>query len=237
MSSNNELSSIKIPLTRSRNVEVLRKRFTHEKYFRQAVKVWNNKKKYVDSGYIQINDYTNMCRVVRVLDKSVPCHHVCQQWICCGDEYYKTDFYDIYDFISGVRIGSIKQNCFDIEKYTYALQTMYPNSCLLFGDLTVDINSLALHDAIEKYSNKNAPVSIDYDKMNGYTDICDCRLFEHMELNELLHNKSIDHEKHSALIKDLHCVCEPVVNPITPELQPEYDVAFAMYMRMFDEKL
>ena len=237
MSLNNELPILPpaFPLSKQTNDQPWRVRLTHEKYFRQALKVWNNQQQYVDSGYVQINDYTNMCRMVKVLDKSAPCHHICQQWVYYGEQYYTTDFFDIYDFINGRLIATIKQECFDVQQYTAALQTIWPNICVLIGDLSVDTKSIALLDAIEKHSNKNAPVRNIIRKQTGV--LCDCRLIERLDINDKLYRDQINSEQYSQLINDLDCICEPIGNPVAPEQQAEYDAAFANYISLFAEKL
>ena len=66
-----DLNSVKIGMIREKKIQgPSRERVTGEKYFRQALYVFNEEGKYVDSGFVQINDYTNMCKMIKVCDKT-----------------------------------------------------------------------------------------------------------------------------------------------------------------------
>jgi hypothetical protein len=42
----------------------IRERVADEKYFRQSIFIYNKTGNYVDSGFIQINNYTDTCKMI-----------------------------------------------------------------------------------------------------------------------------------------------------------------------------
>ena len=72
-----KLPNEKLELTRGKKIgEGFRERKTSEKYFRQAIQIYNKRGELVDSGFVQINDYTDMFQMVRVCNKSKKLFHL-----------------------------------------------------------------------------------------------------------------------------------------------------------------
>ena len=87
-----KLPNEKLELTRGKKIgEGFRERKTSEKYFRQAIQIYNKRGELVDSGFVQVNDYSNMCKMVKICNKSKKSFHLVERWEWYGSEFYKTN--------------------------------------------------------------------------------------------------------------------------------------------------
>jgi hypothetical protein len=196
----------------------VRERITSEKYFRQVIQVFNKEGNLVDSGFVQINNYTDMCRMVRVCNKSSKIFHLCEKWQHSGSEFYKTDYFSIIDLVTGNHIGEITDET--VSNFVELRNASSLESCCLVGDLEKDEYSKVLLECLDEYSKSNAPPQIEK-KSRCLKEVCDCNLFEHLEINELFRNDEIDEETKSNLQNSLTCECEdePSALVLTEEQQ------------------
>jgi hypothetical protein len=179
-----------------------RKRVASEKYFRQPIFIYNEKGEYVDSGFVQINDYTDMCNMIRVLPKNKEKLHTFDCWEYYGSNFFKTDKYDVYDLATGYIVSHFS-GCF-------------PND-IGYGNLEKDeqyVYSKILLECLEEYSTLNEPEHIrnfkklrEEQKNNQHLSIC-CRLLEHLEIQELCINGKITEEEKIKMWDKLTCICE-----------------------------
>jgi hypothetical protein len=189
-------------LTREeKNYGPFRERVTGEKYFRQSLYVFNEEGKYVDSGFVQINDYTNMCNMIKVCDKSKKILHLFERWQHYGTEFYKSEKFSITDLVSGNTIGSLKAD--------YVSEFARDNKSCFVGDLEKDEYSEMLLECLNEYSSMNAPPrTYTYLKKNLGDETCDCNLLDKLEIYDLLKNGKIDEEEKQEMFKSLTCVCK-----------------------------
>jgi hypothetical protein len=132
-----------------------RERTTGEKYFRQAIFVYNEKGQLVDSGFVQINDYTNMCKMVKVCNKSKKYFHFYERWEHYDNEFYKTDEYSIVDLVTGNNVGTTKATT--VLQLIDIINQTTDNACCIVGDLEKDTYSEVLLKYLTEYSEINAP--------------------------------------------------------------------------------
>jgi len=198
-----DLQSVKIGMIREKkNYEIPRERITSEKYFRQAIYIFNEEGKYVDSGFVQINDYTNMCKMVKVLDKEKKFLHLFERWEHYGPKIYKSDKFSITDLVTGNTIGTLKSD--------YVDEFARNNKTYFIGDLDKDEYSEMLFECLNEYSNVNMP-QIPLAQLKNLGDkTCGCNLVEELKINELLKNGDIYKEQEQLLIKSLKCSCKSI---------------------------
>jgi hypothetical protein len=192
-----------------------RERVTGEKYFRQALYIFNEEGKYVDSGFVQINDYTNMCKMIKVCDKSKKTLHLFERWEHYGTQFYKSDKFNITDLVSGNTVGSLKAD--------YVPEFARDNKCCFVGDLEKDEYSEMLLECLNEYSSVNAPPrTYSYFKKNFEDKMCDCNLLEKLDIYDLLKSGEIDEAEKQEMFKSLTCDCKNI--PPKPELSREQKV-------------
>ncbi len=198
-----DLLPINLELKRATNHAPSRERVTGEKYFRQKIQIYNKSGKLVDSGFIQINDYTNMCKMVRVCNEFTTSYHIFELWEHFGTQFYKTTKYRIIDLATGNYVATIESIYLDyfIEK------TQTKNLCIV-GDLVKDEYSKILLECLDEYSKSNEPENVKSFRNTTNNDKCSCNLFEHLNINELFRNGEIDENKRDLLIDSLDCNCK-----------------------------
>ena len=197
----------------------VRERVTSEKYFRQGIQVYNKEGRLVDSGFIQINDYSDMCRMVRVCNKSTKIFHLCEKWQHYGSEFYKTDYFSITDLVSGNLIGKVPRE--NVSHLVGMRNVLYLESSCIIGDLEKDEYSKVLLECLDEYSKSNAPqLPPEIEKaLSKAKENCDCNLLEFLEINELFRNCEIDQETKLNLQKGLTCECQRKAEPELTEDQ------------------
>lgn len=208
-----DLSVLQIGLIRGEKIQgPSRERVTGEKYFRQALYVFNEQGNYVDSGFVQINDYTNMCKMIKVCDKSKKTLHLFERWEHYGKKFYKSDNFSITDLVSGNTIGSLKAE--------YVPEFARDNKSCFVGDLEKDEYSEMLLECLNEYSSVNAPPrTYAYLKKNFGDKMCDCHLLDKLEIDDLLKNGEINEEQKQEMFKSLTCVCKNTPKPELTEKQ------------------
>lgn len=78
-----------------------RERISEEKYFRQAIQIYCKEGELEDSGFVQLNDFTDMCTMIRVLPKHKQCFHAFDCWEHYGLDFFKTEKFNVMDLTTG----------------------------------------------------------------------------------------------------------------------------------------
>lgn len=214
------LPTIKLGMIREQNIcELPRQRLTGEKYFRQAIQVYNKEGKLVDSGFVQINDYTDMCRMVRICNKYKKNLHFFERWEYYGKDFYKTNMYNIINLSTGNTVDFVLDS--DIKKFIKNINDNHAECCCLVGDLEKDEYSNILLECLNEYSKSNEPPNQQaYSKIfEGLEKGCGCNLLEELEINDLFKNNNINEERKDELLESLTCKCQP--NTFNIELTEE----------------
>jgi hypothetical protein len=178
----------------------IRERVADEKYFRQAIFIYNKKGKYVDSGFTQINDYTDMCNMIRVLSKNKAKLHAFDRWEHYESDFFKTDKYNIHDLTSGNIIYHCSELPHEIEYGNLEKNEQYVYSQILL-------------ECLEEYSSLNEPEHVRNfkkfreEEKNNQHAVC-CRLFERLEIQDLCSNCEITEEEKIQMWNELTCICE-----------------------------
>jgi hypothetical protein len=215
-----DLPKVKLGMIRGQKIcGPLRERVTGEKYFRQAIQVYNKEGKLVDSGFVQINDYTDMCRMVRVCNKSKKSFHLFERWEHYGENFYKTDEFTVTDLARGNTVGSVVDSY--VPNFVKNVNTVFSECCCLVGDLEKDEYSTVLLECLNEYSDLNRPpTNKEFEK--NIKECCDCNLLEYLEINDLFLDHEIDQERKNMLHNSLVCNCQ---KPLKPELTNEQQEA------------
>lgn len=183
----------------------IRERVADEKYFRQAIFIYNKTGKYVDSGFIQINDYTDMCNMIRVLPKNKIKLHAFDRWEHYESDFFKTDKYNVHDLASG--------------NIVFHFSGCFPDD-IGYGNLEKDeqyVYSQILLECLEEYSSLNEPEHIcnfkkfreeEKNNQNNKDDSICCRLFEQLDIQDLYINGEITEEEKIKMLDDLICICQ-----------------------------
>ena len=200
-----DLSIIQPGLISQKNIcGAPRERVTGEKYFRQIIQVYNKEGKLVDSGFVKINDYTDMCRMVRVCNTFKKQYHLFEDWQHYGKDFYKTSKFKLTDLVTGniiTRIESIHIDSF-IEK------TKSQSLCIV-GDLVKDEYSEVLLECLDEYSKSNEPQNIKYFRNIVIKDEkCGCNLFQYLDINDSFKNEEINEKTQELLLNSLVCHCK-----------------------------
>ena len=204
----------------------VRERETCEKYFRQAIQVYNKEGKLVDSGFVQINDYTDMCRMVRVCNKSKKMFHLFERWAHYGSDFYKTPEFTVTDLAGGNTFGAVLDSY--VPTFVKNVNTIFSECCCIVGDLEKDEYSTILLECLNEYSNLNRPQK-NQEFTNMFAQVeeacCDCNLLQHLDIDDLFRNGEIDEERKNSLVDSLVCNCQnkPVEPVLTKEQQESRD--------------
>jgi hypothetical protein len=121
-----------------------RERISEEKYFRQSIQIYCKEGELEDSGFVQLNDFTDMCTMIRVLPKHKPHLHAFDCWEHYGTTFFKTEKFNIRD----LETGNFVQQC-------STLPVGMP-----YNDLEKNEDyfySRVLLEALEEYSESNMP--------------------------------------------------------------------------------
>jgi hypothetical protein len=221
-----------ISIQRTPNIYSFRERLTHEKYYRQNIMLFDKNGILIDSGFVQINDYTNNCNMVKVLDKNKTYLHACQQWQYSGTQYSQTEFYDIYDLHTGNVIATIHRNYAKSLNIKYILKNIDNDATLFIDDLQHDhlsnqilhaINNIHQQNRHRNNNNSDSRYQQEQhdDNDNDEPHVCDCRLFDFIDINHSLQYLHIDKQQHKQLLSNLTCICKPTINTLPPIDQPQ----------------
>ena len=203
----------------------LRERVTGEKYFRQKIQVYNKEGKLIDSGFVQINDYTDMFQMVRVCNKSKKLFHLFEKWEHYCENFYKTSEFTITDLATGNIVGSVVDSY--VPNFVKNVNTIFSEPCCLVGDLEKDEYSTVLIECLNEYSDLNSPPTNIYFKKifeeaqaEAEAEECyDCNLLQYLEIDDLFRNDEINEERRHKLHNSLVCRCQN--KPIEPVLTEE----------------
>lgn len=215
-----DLPSIKLGLIRGERIEgPFRQRVTGEKYFRQAIQIYNKEGKLIDSGFVQINDFTDMCRMVRVCNKSKKTFHLFERWEHYGSDFYKTDEFTVIDLATGNTVGTVVDSY--VQEFIKNLSPVLGKGCCyLVGDLEKDEYSTVLMECLNEYSNSNAPQEVqEAKKFAEAEEYHDCNLLEKLEIQDLFRNGEIDEERRDMLYNSLVCNCRKPIELVLTEEQ------------------
>jgi len=191
-----------IQLTRQKNIGDFRERTSEEKYWRQAIQIYcaNGNGELEDSGFIQLNDYTDMCKMIRVLPKHKECLHAFDRWMYYGSEFFKVDTFNIRNLISGNFVEESPE---------------VPHG-MGYNDLKKDddyLYSKVLLVKLEEYSELNKPEKVRERKKKydilfaGLQKDCDCNLFETLEIAHEFKRGLISEEEYNEQNNNLVCQC------------------------------
>lgn len=220
------LSVIPNKIYREQYYEESRERLTCEKYFRQAIMIYNKEQKWVNSGFIQINDYTNMCRMVKVCNPYKKNLHFCEKWEHYGSQMNKTDEHTICDFSTGNMVGTVKSEY--VIGFVKTVERIVGDVYCMVGDLERDQYSELLLECLNEYSDANKPPN---DRLSSKKDeesleTCECNLLELLNINDKFNDGEIDENQQKYLTDALKCSCDfnNQTQPIRPELTEEEKV-------------
>ena len=208
-----DLSVIPNKINREKKYDTGRERLTCEKYFRQAITVYNKDQKMVKSGFIQINDYSNMCRMVRVCNPHKKNYHFCKKWEYDGPNMRITDQHTIIDLSTGNVVGLVKSEC--LSGFIKNIEETIDDISCMVDDLERDQYSELLLECLNEYSDRNRPP-----QHHLFTkESCDCNLLELLEIDDQYNSGDIDNDKKEELISALKC--EYKTQPFKAELTEE----------------
>jgi len=222
-----DLPSIQVGMIRGEKIQgPFRERVTSEKYFRQAIQIYNKEGKLVDSGFVQINDFTDICRMVRVCNKSKKTFHLFERWEHYGENFYKTDEFTVIDLARGNTVGIVVDSY--VQEFIKNLSPVLgEDCCYLVGDLEKDEYSTVLMECLNEYSNSNAPqANTEFKKILAQAQAAeeikechDCNLLEKLEIQDLFRNGEIDEERRDMLHNSLVCNCQKPIELVLTEEQ------------------
>ena len=218
-----DLSVIPNKIYREQYYEESRERLTCEKYFRQAIMIYNKEKKWVNSGFIQINDYTNMCQMVRVCNPYKKNLHFCEKWQHYGSQMNKTDEHTICDFSTGNMVGTVKSEY--VSGFVKTVEKIVGDVYCMVDDLKRDQYSEILLECLNEYSDANRPPTdhLSSKKDEESLETCHCNLLELLNISEKFNDREIDEHQKKYLIDALKCSCDfnNQSQPIRPDLTEE----------------
>lgn len=203
-----DLSVIPNKINREKKYDAGRERLTCEKYFRQAITVYNKDQKLVKSGFIQINDYSNMCRMVRVCNPHKKNYHFCQKWEYDGPNMHPTDEHTIIDLSTGNKVGLVKSEC--LSGFIKNIEETIDDISCMVDDLERDQYSELLLECLTEYSDRNRPPQHHLfvkDDDESLKESCDCNLLELLEIVDQYNSGDINNDKKEELISALKCKC------------------------------
>lgn len=193
---------------RQTNIEAFRERTSEEKYYLQSINIFcKESDKKEDSGFVQLNDYTDMCKMIRVLPKYKKCLHAFDRWEHYGNDFFKTDKFNIRDLTT----FNYVEECYDLPTNM---------SC---NDLKKDedyLYSKVLLECLNEYSEANTPENIRSirEKYKQTKEMCSCRLFEYLDIQDAFYNNMIGAEEKTYLMDNLNCNCS--ANNFVLETEP-----------------
>lgn len=183
-----------------------RERISEEKYFRQAIRIYC-KEGEEDSGFVQLNDYTDMCKMIRVLPKHKQCLHAFECWEHYGLDFFKTKRFNIRDLTT----EKIVQEC-------STLPIGMP-----YNDLEKNedyVYSKVLLETLEEYSESNMSELVlqrkkQFAKIKEEYDYCTCKLLEYLDIGDAFTEDRISEEDKNRMQNNLTCDCK--VETFAPE--------------------
>jgi hypothetical protein len=188
-----------------------RERISEEKYFRQAIQIYckeaEKEGEPEDSGFVQLNDYTDMCKMIRVLPKHKQCLHAFDCW-----EHYELDFFKTEKFnVRDLTTGNFIQECFTLPA-GMPHNDLEKNEDFLY--------SKVLLETLEEYSETNMPELVlcrkkQFAKIKEDKDYCSCKLLEYLDIRDAFTEDRINEEDKNKLQDNLTCDCE--VETFAPE--------------------
>lgn len=176
-----------------------RERISEEKYFRQAIQIYCKEGK-EDSGFVQLNDYTDMCKMIRVLPKHKQCLHAFECWEHYGLDFFKTKRFNIRDLTT--------------EKNVQECSTLPAG--MPYNDLEKNedyLYSKVLLETLEEYSESNMPEIVlqrkkQFAKIKKECDFCSCNLLEYLDIEDAFTEDKISEEDKNRMQDKLTCNCK-----------------------------
>lgn len=211
-----DLSVIPTQISKQNIYDTGRERLTCEKYFRQAITVYNKEGTMVKSGFIQINDYTNMCQMVRVCNSHKKNYHFCKKWEHNGPDLIETDEHTIIELSTGNAAGKVKSEY--LPKFITTIEETIDDVCCMVNDLERDQYSELLLECLNEYSDANRPpINLQFSQIvEDLKEPCECNLLELLDIDDQFNRGKITNDKKEKLLSALKCECE--YNPFKPEL-------------------
>jgi hypothetical protein len=177
-----------------------RERISEEKYWREAIQIYCKGGKLEDSGFVQINDYTDMCKMIRVLPKNKQHLHAFDHWEYYEGSFFKTDKFNIRDLTT----GNFVKECFELPAGMMCNE-LEKNEEYLY--------SKVLLETLEEYSETNMPDTVlqnrkKFAEIKKNRTCCDCNLFEHLEIIQAFREDRISEKNKNKMLTDLTCDCK-----------------------------
>ena len=178
-----------------------RERISEEKYFRQVIQIYNKEGELEDSGFVQLNDYTDMCKMIRILPKHKQHLHAFDCWKHYGASFFKTNKFNIRDLTT----GNFVKECSEVP------------AGMLCNELEKNedyIYSKILLETLEEYSETNMPELV-LNRKNQFEKLveknrtcCECNLLEYLDIVDAFNEDRISEEDKNKLQGDLMCNCK-----------------------------
>ena len=177
-----------------------RERISEEKYFRQAIQIYNKEGELEDSGFVQLNDYTDMCKMIRVLPKHKEHLHAFDRWEHYGASFFKTDKFNIINLTT----GNFVEECSEVPAGMLCNE-LEKNEDYLY--------SKVLLETLEEYSESNMPELVlqnrkKFAEISKERTCCECNLFECLDIEDAFRENRINKEDKNKLLIGLTFKCQ-----------------------------
>jgi hypothetical protein len=231
-----EIPAGPISITRQQNILSFRERQEEEKYYLQLITTFDETGTQIDSGFVQLNDYTKGCTMVRILNKFEKHLHIFKCWEHYGDQYLETEKYKIMDLATNrccndyhtyqeIETGLIDCELWGLVRCPHKIETTAESRTPFHGDLERDIYSEALLECLEEHKAKNNPYKRQPEietktetqaKTELEAKLC-CHLEEILNIEDACFQGLISRKEETKLINDLTCICKQCHKKEIPE--------------------
>ena len=222
-----EIPAGPIAITRQQNILSFRERQEEEKYYLQLITTFNETGNLIDSGFVQLNDYTKGCTMVRILNTFERHFHIFKCWEHYGDKYLETEKYQIMDLATRqccndyhsaeeIETGLIDCDLWGLVRCPHRTETTAESRTPFYGNLECDIYSEALLECLEEHTSKNNPYkrpAATNPNLNKETEtqpepkLC-CRLEEIFNIEDACSQGLISRKEETKFINELTCICK-----------------------------
>ena len=202
------LPAIKLNITRQEAYKgPFRERVSEEKYWQQSIQIYCKEGKLEDSGFVQVNDYTDMCKMIRVLPKHKQHLHAFDRWEHYGLSFFKTEKINIRD----LRTGNFVKECSEVPA-GMGHNDLEKNEEYIYSEV--------LLETLNEYSETNTPDIVlqnrkQFAEIKKTSEWCECKLFEYLDITDAFNDGRINKEDKNKMLNSLTCDCK--IDPPKPE--------------------